>query len=65
MSKLNIDQKSVKALFTDKKADFLIPDYPVDGQCIGTRNSQCPSGQACIQHSMESYLWKRRSTVSL
>ncbi len=27
MSKLNIDQKSVKALFTDKKADFLIPDY--------------------------------------
>lgn len=27
MSKLNIDQKAVKALFTDKKADFLIPDY--------------------------------------
>ena len=27
MSKLNIDQKSIKALFSDKKADFLIPDY--------------------------------------
>ena len=27
MSKLNIDQKSVQALFADKKADFLIPDY--------------------------------------
>lgn len=27
MSKLNIDQKSVRALFSDKKADFLIPDY--------------------------------------
>lgn len=27
MSKLNIDQKSVKTLFSDKKADFLIPDY--------------------------------------
>lgn len=27
MSKLNIDQKTVKALFTDKRADFLIPDY--------------------------------------
>ena len=27
MSKLNIDQKCIKDLFTDKKADFLIPDY--------------------------------------
>ena len=27
MSKLNIDQKSVRALFSDKKSDFLIPDY--------------------------------------
>lgn len=27
MSKLNIDQKNVMALFSDKKADFLIPDY--------------------------------------
>lgn len=27
MSKLNIDQKSIKDLFTDKKSDFLIPDY--------------------------------------
>lgn len=27
MSKLNIDQRSIKALFSDKKADFLIPDY--------------------------------------
>lgn len=27
MSKLNIDQKSVKELFSDKKSDFLIPDY--------------------------------------
>lgn len=27
MSKLNIDQKNIKALFADKKADFLIPDY--------------------------------------
>ncbi len=27
MSKLNIDQKSIRELLTDKKADFLIPDY--------------------------------------
>ena len=27
MSKLNIDQKNIKTLFSDKKADFLIPDY--------------------------------------
>lgn len=27
MSKLNIDQKCVKDLFSDKKSDFLIPDY--------------------------------------
>lgn len=27
MSKLNIDQKNIRALFSDKKADFLIPDY--------------------------------------
>ncbi len=27
MSKLNIDQKTIKSLFQDKKADFLIPDY--------------------------------------
>ncbi|MCQ2191893.1 MAG: DUF262 domain-containing HNH endonuclease family protein [Paludibacteraceae bacterium] len=27
MSKLNIDQKSIKDLFSDKKSDFLIPDY--------------------------------------
>ncbi len=27
MSKLNIDQKNIKDLFSDKKADFLIPDY--------------------------------------
>lgn len=27
MSKLNIDQKNIKALFSDKKANFLIPDY--------------------------------------
>ncbi len=27
MSKLNIDQKSIKELLTDKRSDFLIPDY--------------------------------------
>jgi uncharacterized protein with ParB-like and HNH nuclease domain len=27
MSKLNVDQKTVKELFKNKKADFLIPDY--------------------------------------
>lgn len=27
MSKLNIDQKSILSLFSDKKSDFLIPDY--------------------------------------
>lgn len=27
MSKLNIDQKTIKSLFSDRKADFLIPDY--------------------------------------
>ena len=27
MSKLNIDQKTIKDLFQDKKADYLIPDY--------------------------------------
>ncbi len=27
MSKLNVDQKNIKTLLTDKKSDFLIPDY--------------------------------------
>ena len=27
MSKLNVDQKTIGALFSDKKSDFLIPDY--------------------------------------
>ena len=27
MSKLNVDQKIIFDLFSDKKADFLIPDY--------------------------------------
>lgn len=27
MSKLITDQKTIKGLFQDKKADFLIPDY--------------------------------------
>ena len=27
MSKLNVDQKNIKTLFTEKRADFLIPDY--------------------------------------
>ena len=27
MSKLNIDQNSIKQLFEDKKSDFIIPDY--------------------------------------
>lgn len=27
MSKLSIEQKTIQVLFTDKKADFLIPDY--------------------------------------
>lgn len=27
MSKLNIDQKTIKDLFSDKRSDFLIPDY--------------------------------------
>jgi len=27
MSKLNIDQKTIRLLLTDKHSDFLIPDY--------------------------------------
>lgn len=27
MSKLNIDQKTIRTLFTEKRSDFLIPDY--------------------------------------
>lgn len=27
MSKLNVDQKTIKALFQDKRSDFVIPDY--------------------------------------
>ena len=27
MSKLNIDQKTIKGLFADKRSDFIIPDY--------------------------------------
>ncbi|WP_216358695.1 DUF262 domain-containing protein [Helicobacter sp. 12S02634-8] len=27
MSKLNVDHKTIKALFQEKKTDFLIPDY--------------------------------------
>ncbi len=35
MSKLNIDQSSIKKLFEDKKSDFLIPDIcPHSVWCI-------------------------------
>ena len=27
MSKLNIDQQTIKEFFSNKKSDFLIPDY--------------------------------------
>lgn len=27
MSKLNIDQQTIKELFSNKRSDFLIPDY--------------------------------------
>lgn len=27
MSKLNIDQRTIASLFSDKRSDFLIPDY--------------------------------------
>lgn len=27
MSKLNVDQKSIYALLSDRKADYIIPDY--------------------------------------
>ena len=27
MSKLNVDQKNIGALFSDKRSDFIIPDY--------------------------------------
>lgn len=38
MSKLNVDQKTIHLLFSDKKSDFLIPDYQrpyawEEGQC--------------------------------
>jgi len=38
MSKLNVDQKTIMLLFSDKKSDFLIPDYHrpyawEEGQC--------------------------------
>ena len=29
MSKLNIDQQTIKELFSNKKSDFLIPDYQI------------------------------------
>ena len=39
MSKLNIDQKNIGNLFSDKKSDFLIPDYQrpyawTDNECL-------------------------------
>lgn len=27
MSKLNIDQQTIKELFSNKRSDFIIPDY--------------------------------------
>ncbi len=32
MSKLNIDQQTIKELFENKKSDFLIPDYQMHGE---------------------------------
>ena len=32
MSKLNIDQKTVYGLFSDRKIDFLIPDLLLSGK---------------------------------
>ena len=38
MSKLNVDQKTIMLLFSDKKSDFLIPDYQ---RPYGWEESQC------------------------
>lgn len=41
MSKLNVDQKSVKDLFQNNKADFLIPDYQRPYAWEGYRPKKC------------------------
>jgi uncharacterized protein with ParB-like and HNH nuclease domain len=43
MSKLNVDQKTIMLLFSDKKSDFLVPDYQrpyvrEEGQCQTLRD---------------------------
>jgi hypothetical protein len=48
MSKLNVDHKTIKALFEDKKSDFLIPDYQrpyawTDEQCQTLWDDLLPS----------------------
>lgn len=45
MSKLNIDQKSVKALFSEKKADFLF--LTISGLMPGARRNVRHSGTIC------------------
>jgi uncharacterized protein with ParB-like and HNH nuclease domain len=46
MSKLNVDQKTIMLLFSDKKSDFLVPDYQrpyarEEGQCQTLRDDIC------------------------
>ena len=37
MSKLNVDQKTIKDLFQDKRADFLITSVPMRGVKLSVR----------------------------
>lgn len=64
MSKLNVDQKNIKLLFTDKKSDFLIPDYQrpyawSDEECQtlweDIFNFAIPNGDATKFNSEEEY----------
>lgn len=46
MSKLSVDQKTMMLLFSDKKSDFLVPDYQrpyarEEGQCQTLRDDIC------------------------
>lgn len=71
MSKLNVDQKTIMLLFSDKKSDFLIPDYQrpyawEEGQCQTPRkNSLFNSKKFLAKKQSEELLELAKKAVEI
>ena len=74
MSKLNVDQKTIKDLLQDKKADFLIPDYQRpyswgEKECLTLWDdiflSQYRTGTLCNLTAAVNIFWDRSSHLKM